>query len=662
SGRRFLIPGINGHALAPSPASSIRRTFLSFSKPCGSDFTSVPSLLPRSVVKPPTEFGRSPARFFSTTQYQYDPYTGEDLFTPDNEGCDFNHWLITMDFPKENPPSREEMISIFEQTCAKGLGISLEEAKKKIYAICTTSYQGFQATMTIGEVEKFRDLAGVQYIIPDSYVDVENKVYGGDKYENGVITPGPVPVPTKEGFDSLEKESTSEQETAQRSPKSTQVQSPPEGTLDPRQGQGSRIPISGQGQGRGQGNLVPNARQGQGRGQRSQMPSFQGSFKQSQGTPTFGQRQGTQGNQIPSFHGSFKQGQGTESVGQGQGQGSKTPSYQIGYSQGQSTQIYGQGQGQGSQIPSYQIGYSQGQGAQTPPCQGPPSNYGQGALANYNQRSPQGTQENYNQMGSGNYIQQSGGNYGPVQGIGSPGFGHGQGHGGPVSSPYQGSYNQGQGTTMPVQGQGQGGQVPSYQMGYSQGLGAPVPPYQVNYNQGTPSSHGQWVFVNPPHGNFLQGPQQNYNQGGQWSFRYGPPQFGNQTAQYQLGYNQWQCQGCGMISYLGSYNQGQGTPNPGQWQGQGCAVPSYQASYSHSQGATMPPHQGNYGQGTSASLNQGVPVNYNQTGQGNYNLQSGGNYGSAGFPQEDKRNVAGGDWSSNNNNHRDQTEAGKIPH
>lgn len=33
---------------------------------------------------------------------------------------------------------------------------SLEEAKKKIYAICTTSYQGFQATMSIGEVEKFR--------------------------------------------------------------------------------------------------------------------------------------------------------------------------------------------------------------------------------------------------------------------------------------------------------------------------------------------------------------------------------------------------------------------------------------------------------------------------------------------------------------------------
>lgn len=33
---------------------------------------------------------------------------------------------------------------------------SLEEAKKKIYAICTTSYQGFQASMSIAEVEKFR--------------------------------------------------------------------------------------------------------------------------------------------------------------------------------------------------------------------------------------------------------------------------------------------------------------------------------------------------------------------------------------------------------------------------------------------------------------------------------------------------------------------------
>lgn len=109
--RRVLVAGVS---------SCFQR---SFSLSRASDFTPVSSLLPRSVVKPPTEFGRSPARLFSTTQYQYDPYTGEDSFTPDNEGCDFKHWLITMDFPKENPPSREAMISIFEQTCAKGLGL-----------------------------------------------------------------------------------------------------------------------------------------------------------------------------------------------------------------------------------------------------------------------------------------------------------------------------------------------------------------------------------------------------------------------------------------------------------------------------------------------------------------------------------------------------------
>lgn len=98
-----------------------------------SRFPSVSSLLQRTAVRQSTELDRSPARLFSTTtsQYQYDPYTGEDSFTPDNEGCDFNHWLITMDFPKENPPSREEMISTFEQTCAKGLGLRFESLNHK---------------------------------------------------------------------------------------------------------------------------------------------------------------------------------------------------------------------------------------------------------------------------------------------------------------------------------------------------------------------------------------------------------------------------------------------------------------------------------------------------------------------------------------------------
>ncbi|CAN8246102.1 unnamed protein product [Cochlearia groenlandica] len=667
-------------------SSNLQRSF-STSRPCNFYLPS-----PRTTVTQPTGFTRFTAKLFSTThQYQYDPCTGEDSFTPDNEGCDFNHWLITMDFSKENPPSREEMISVFEKSCAKGLDVSLEEAKKKIYAICTTSYQGFQATMSIGEVEKFRDLPRVQYIIPDSYADVENKVYGGDKYENGVITPGPVPVPSRDGFDSLEKESTVGQDQSQIS----QTTSHPTVTSGQAQDQGSRTRPDQRNfkevqgalalrQGKDQGSQMLISGKGLDRGQGSQMTSIQGSFKEDRRTPFLGKKQG-QGNQSSSFLGSFKRDQGTPCLGNGQAHGSQMLPFQKSYNEGQGTPISQQGKGQGSQIPSYQMSFSQGQGAQTHPCQGVPSNYSQGEKALNNQGAKalnnqgpsqgnfiQGTHKNHNQMGQGNYTPQSGGNYGPQKGAGSPEYGQGysgqgEGRGGESLSPY----NQFQGTPITEQGQ-----IPSYQMGHNQGLRAPVPPYQGNNNQGPSSSYGQWVFVNysqvppqgnflqgPPQGNFLQGPQQSYNQGGQRNFspqnggNYNPVQFGqvytghaqgqgNYTPQYQLSYNQgqgapfvgqWHCQGCGMPLYPVSYNQILGTPNTGPWQDQRSVVPSYQASYSHIEGASMPPHQRNYNHGIQSSYDQGayvnlieeIPVNYNQTGQRNYNLQSGGNYGLA---------------------------------
>ncbi|KAI3412596.1 uncharacterized protein J3R85_017121, partial [Psidium guajava] len=67
-------------------------------------------------------------------------------------------------------------------------------SKKRMYACSTTTYQGFQAVMTEAESEQFRDLPGVVFILPDSYIDPQNKEYGGDKYENGVITHRPPPV------------------------------------------------------------------------------------------------------------------------------------------------------------------------------------------------------------------------------------------------------------------------------------------------------------------------------------------------------------------------------------------------------------------------------------------------------------------------------------
>jgi len=63
-----------------------------------------------------------------------------------------------------------------------------------MYAFSTTTYTGFQAVMDEDTSEKFRGLPGVVFILPDSYLYPETKEYGGDKYDNGVITPRPPPV------------------------------------------------------------------------------------------------------------------------------------------------------------------------------------------------------------------------------------------------------------------------------------------------------------------------------------------------------------------------------------------------------------------------------------------------------------------------------------
>ncbi|XP_027365998.1 multiple organellar RNA editing factor 9, chloroplastic [Abrus precatorius] len=103
-------------------------------------------------------------------------------------GCDYNHWLIVMEFPKDPAPTREQMIDTYLQTLATVLG-SMEEAKKNMYAFSTTTYTGFQCTVDEATSEKFKGLPGVLWVLPDSYIDVKNKDYGGDKYINGEIIP-----------------------------------------------------------------------------------------------------------------------------------------------------------------------------------------------------------------------------------------------------------------------------------------------------------------------------------------------------------------------------------------------------------------------------------------------------------------------------------------
>ncbi|CDO99683.1 unnamed protein product [Coffea canephora] len=103
-------------------------------------------------------------------------------------GCDYNHWLIVMEFPKDPAPTREQMIDTYLETLAKVLG-SMEEAKKNMYAFSTTTYTGFQCTVDEETSEKFKGMPGVLWVLPDSYIDVKNKDYGGDKYVNGEIIP-----------------------------------------------------------------------------------------------------------------------------------------------------------------------------------------------------------------------------------------------------------------------------------------------------------------------------------------------------------------------------------------------------------------------------------------------------------------------------------------
>ncbi|EOA16811.1 hypothetical protein CARUB_v10005032mg [Capsella rubella] len=279
-----------------------------------SDFPAVSSVLQRSVLGRSTEVAiRAPVRLYSTRQLKL--YKEGDEITEDTvlfEGCDYNHWLITMDFPKDDPKSPEEMVSTYEQTCAQGLGISVEEAKQRMYACSTTTYQGFQAIMTEQESEKFKDLPGVVFILPDSYIDPVNKEYGGDKYENGVITHRPPPI------------------------QNTRARSRP------------RFDRTGGG---GPQNYQRNTQYGQ-------QPPMQGGggnygSQQSYGTPGLGQ--GTQA--PPPFQGGYNQGPG-----------SPPPPYQAGYNQGQGSPVppyqgpqgsYGQG-GSGNYNQGPQGGYNQG--------------------------------------------------------------------------------------------------------------------------------------------------------------------------------------------------------------------------------------------------------------------------------------------------------------
>ncbi|CAN6269283.1 unnamed protein product [Urochloa humidicola] len=102
------------------------------------------------------------------------------------DGCDYEHWLIVMEFPTDPKPSEEEMVAAYVKTLTAVVG-SEEEAKKKIYSVCTTTYTGFGALISEELSYKVKGLPGVLWVLPDSYQDVPNKDYGGDLFVDGKV-------------------------------------------------------------------------------------------------------------------------------------------------------------------------------------------------------------------------------------------------------------------------------------------------------------------------------------------------------------------------------------------------------------------------------------------------------------------------------------------
>ncbi|CAK9134120.1 unnamed protein product [Ilex paraguariensis] len=103
------------------------------------------------------------------------------------DGCDFEHWLIVMEKP-EGEPTRDEIIDSYIKTLAMVVG-SEEEARMKIYSVSTKHYFAFGALISEELSYKMKELPRVRWVLPDSYLDVRNKDYGGEPFINGQAVP-----------------------------------------------------------------------------------------------------------------------------------------------------------------------------------------------------------------------------------------------------------------------------------------------------------------------------------------------------------------------------------------------------------------------------------------------------------------------------------------
>ncbi|KAE9458062.1 hypothetical protein C3L33_10034, partial [Rhododendron williamsianum] len=128
------------------------------------------------------------------------------------EGCDFEHWLVVVEKP-EGDPTRDEIIDgyiktlsevvgrfdflflsfdfvfvlfcflLYSLNCFKWFDVPFlwptDEARMKIYSVSTKHYFAFGALVSEELSCKLKELLHVRWVLPDSYLDVRNKDYGG---------------------------------------------------------------------------------------------------------------------------------------------------------------------------------------------------------------------------------------------------------------------------------------------------------------------------------------------------------------------------------------------------------------------------------------------------------------------------------------------------
>ncbi|VAI74445.1 unnamed protein product [Triticum turgidum subsp. durum] len=108
------------------------------------------------------------------------------------DGCDFEHWLVVIEPPAgdaANPDiTRDEIIDSYIKTLAQVVG-SEQEARQKIYSVSTRHYFAFGALVSEELSYKLKELPKVRWVLPDSYLDVRNKDYGGEPFIGGEAVP-----------------------------------------------------------------------------------------------------------------------------------------------------------------------------------------------------------------------------------------------------------------------------------------------------------------------------------------------------------------------------------------------------------------------------------------------------------------------------------------